>query len=69
VGVLTAEGRLSAVFLTGLPILLFLIMQLINPSYASTLTGTPMGQYMITYAVVSLVVGFFVLRRIADIEV
>jgi tight adherence protein B len=69
VGVLTAEGRLSAVFLTALPILLFLIMQIINPSYAATLTGTSAGQFMIMYAAVSLVVGYVVLRRIADIEV
>jgi tight adherence protein B len=69
VAVLTAEGKLSAVFLTVLPLLLFVLMQALNPTYTAQLTSTSLGQFLLVYAAVSLVLGYVVLRRIADIEV
>lgn len=69
VDVLTAESKLSATVLTVLPLLLFLVIRTVNPSYISSLTDTRAGMLMIAYAVVSLSIGTVLLRRMAAIEV
>lgn len=69
VDVLTAESKLSATVLTVLPLLLFLVIRSVNPSYISSLTDTRAGILMIVYAVLSLSIGTVMLRRMAAIEV
>ncbi|MEN9508013.1 MAG: hypothetical protein RLZZ621_576 [Gemmatimonadota bacterium] len=69
VEVLTAESRLSATVLTVLPLLLFVVIRVLNPSYLNSLIETRAGLQMILYAVVSLGMGTIVLRRMASIEV
>jgi tight adherence protein B len=67
--VLTAESKLSAVILTGLPVVLYFIIRLSNPSYLEPLTNTDTGKLMLLYAGISLAVGFVVLRKQSTIEV
>ena len=69
VQVLTAESRLSATILTALPILLFLLIRAVNPSYVASLTDTRAGVILMLYAMVSLTLGTVMLRRMAAIEV
>lgn len=61
---LSAEGRVSAVILLALPILLFIALQLINPTYAKTFSSTVPGYIMIAVAAVMLSVGAFWLSRL-----
>lgn len=69
VDVLTSEARLSALVLGALPVLLYVVIRVINPSYASSLTSTEIGQMMLWYGIISLALGVLLLRRMAHVEV
>lgn len=66
---LTAQGRLSRWILTALPIVLFLLVNLINPGYMKILYTSTAGKVFIGFAVVSLSAGSYVIRRIVNIRV
>lgn len=61
---LTAEGRLSAVVLFVLPLLMFLFMAIVNPAYVDELTSTVAGNVMLITGGSLMVVGGFWLRRV-----
>ena len=67
--VLTAEGRLSAWVLTGLPIAIGVYMYAVNPDYIGLLFTTKLGLFMLGTAVILLVLGIFWMRKIVDIDV
>ncbi|MDF1501869.1 type II secretion system F family protein [Roseisolibacter sp. H3M3-2] len=69
VDTLTAEPKASAKVLTGLPIGVFLIVYVMNPDYMRPLTETPTGHFLIAYAIASVVIGYFVLMKIAKIDI
>ena len=60
---LTAEGRLSALILTVLPFLLGFVLFLLNPEYMSTLFTEPMGRIMVWIAILLMLFGLLVMRR------
>jgi tight adherence protein B len=66
---MTAQARYSSYIITGLPIAVGIIINLLDPGYEKYLYTTLIGNVMIGAAVVMLVMGFFVLSRIANIEV
>jgi tight adherence protein B len=61
VQVLTAEGRLSAYVLAGMPFLLAIYMSTTNPAYFADLL-TPLGLAMLAGAGVLLGIGLFIIR-------
>lgn len=61
---LSAEGRTSAVVLVALPIVMFFLMILVNPFYASTFLTTVPGWIMLAVVVIMLIVGSFWLSRL-----
>lgn len=65
---LTAEPKLSAYILTALPFFVFGIITVMSPDYMTPLLSTDSGHKMIAYAIISMVVGFFIMMRIADAE-
>ena len=65
---LTAEPKLSAYILTALPFFVFGIIAVTSPDYMTPLLSTDSGHKMIAYAIISMVVGFFIMMRIADAE-
>lgn len=69
VAALTAEGRLSAIVLIGLPILMFIYMYLVNYDYISMLWTEKMGHYMIFGAIILQIIGAYVIKRIVDIDI
>jgi tight adherence protein B len=69
VSALTAEGRLSAIILIGLPILMFVYMYLTNYDYLSLLWTEKMGHYMIYGAIILQIIGAYVIKRIIDIDI
>ncbi len=69
VAALTAEGRLSAVVLIGLPILMFIYMYLTNYTYLSLLWTEKVGHYMIFGAIILQIIGTYVIKRIIDIDI
>jgi tight adherence protein B len=68
--VLSAEGRLSAIILIGLPIFLALYLILVRPEYISTLvTSGVFGWILVGGAVGLMVVGVVWIRNLIRIEV
>lgn len=65
---LSAEGRLSAVFLIALPIVLFLYMQLTNPDYVGLMMRSTVGWLMFGTGIGLLVVGALWMRKLVQVE-
>jgi tight adherence protein B len=66
---LTAESRLSARILAALPVLVFLGMFALNPQFMRAMLQQSAGQIMLLVAGISVAIGYFVMVRIADIDV
>jgi tight adherence protein B len=66
---LTAESRLSARILAALPLLVFLGMFALNPAFMQPMLIQPVGQVMLVLAGLSVIIGYLVMVRIADIDV
>jgi tight adherence protein B len=69
VKVLSAEGRISIVVLTVLPILLAGYIMLVNPEYLETLTGTTAGIAISIMGGLMMVVGYIWMRKIVRLDV
>jgi tight adherence protein B len=65
----TAQGRMTGFILSGLPILTFIGLSIINPAYINTLTGDSFGRMLLVAGVSLMIVGFLVIRKIVTIEV
>ncbi|HUF84271.1 MAG TPA: type II secretion system F family protein, partial [Acidimicrobiia bacterium] len=65
---LSAEGRLSAGILFGLPLAMFVAIRFINPDYMSEMTGSAMGRIMMAFAAFLLFMGGMWLRKIVKLE-
>ena len=65
---LTAESKLSARILAGLPVVVFLGISAVNPTFMRPMWTQPVGQAMMILAGVSVVIGYFIMMRIADID-
>lgn len=61
---LSAEGKMSAGVLMGLPVVLLFALIFINPQYARTFTSTVPGYLMLAVAAVMLTAGGFWLSRL-----
>jgi tight adherence protein B len=69
IGVLTAEGRATAVILSLMPPITAVLLYLWQPAYLKTLFNHTIGVIAIIVAGALTLVGWFWLRRIMDIEV
>jgi len=63
--VLTAQTQFSKRILIGLPILLFFVLNMINPKYMATFYTTTTGRYMLAAMVLSVLLGFWMMNRIS----
>jgi len=66
---LSAEGRMSAGILLGLPIVVGIALFKINPEYMGLLFTDPIGQNLATFGSIMMVVGAVVMKRMVDIKV
>jgi tight adherence protein B len=66
---LSAEGKMSAWILGGMPPAIFVYMLVVNPSYVQPMLVTPMGWAMLAAAVVLTVVGAFWMSRVVKVDV
>lgn len=69
VGVKTAQGRLTAMILVALPVVMVILLEIVNPSYIAVLFTDPVGPFVLGAAAVMQVVGSLILWRIVHIEV
>jgi tight adherence protein B len=67
--VLTAQQMISGYILTLLPVGLGLVLYLLNRQYIGRMFQDPCGWIMIVVAVIMIVSGFLIIRKIVDIEV
>jgi len=65
----TAEARVSLYILTAIPPATAFLLYIVNREYAMTLVEEPMGHVLIVTAIVLQIIGFLVMRKIADLEV
>ena len=68
VGALSAEGKLSAVVLMGLPIGVTGFLSITNPEYLSVFTHSVIGYTMLGVAAVMLLVGGLWLRKVVSFK-
>lgn len=69
VKVYTAQGRMSGYVLGALPIVTFIIFNILNPEYESVLYKETMGRYVLAFAVIMQLIGFLVIRKIIKIRI
>lgn len=69
VQVLTAQQRFSAIIVGSLPLFILLVLSLLSPSYHQPFLEVPAGRIMLGVAAFFEIVGFYVMRRVARIEV
>lgn len=69
VRVYTAQGRLTMLLLMGLPPIIVVAMLLMNPSFIRPLFTDPIGHTLIVSGLVLQTIGYFVIRRIIQIQV
>ena len=65
----TAQGRLTGIILTLLPVGLGLVLFFINPTQMSLLWTTPIGRKFLWGGFIGIVVGGFIINRIVNMEV
>jgi tight adherence protein B len=66
---ISAQGRLTGMILTILPIGIAGVMFVASPAYISVLFSHPYGRYLIAGALVCLALGHLVIRRIVNVKV
>jgi len=66
---LTAYGRGAGNMLSAIPVILSVVIYLVNPDFISLLFVHPCGWIMLGIAVLGIVVGYIVIRKIVDIDV
>ena len=64
----TAQGRFSAWILCSMPFAMFFALNVLNPGYGRVLFQDPLGQKMVTYAAIMMVIGILVIRKIANVK-
>ena len=69
VNALTAEGRVSAIVLGAMPILLGLAMYAINPEYIGVLFTETIGFILIGVALTAITIGFLWMKKLIEIRI
>lgn len=66
---LTAQGRLTAIIISLLPIVLAVIIFCISPDFLKILFSQSVGRMMLIFALAAQVLGIFLIRKIVQIQV
>jgi tight adherence protein B len=68
VRVLTAQARASGYIVTALPFAVGLVLSIISPSFEQPLFTNPLGWALITVGLISISIGYFIIRKFTDIH-
>jgi len=66
---LTAQGKLQGVVMTGLPVLLGVMLNFLEPEAMEKLWTTPIGGIVLAIIIVMLGLGYFMISKITSINV
>ena len=69
VRVYTAQGRLTMMLLMGMPPVIVVTMLVMNPSFIHPLFADPLGHTLIVAGITLQTIGYFVIRKIIQIQV
>ncbi len=69
VRVYTAQGRLTMMLLMGMPPIIVVVMLTTNPGFIRPLFSDPIGHSLIVGGIVLQTIGYFVIRKIIQIQV
>lgn len=69
VDAMTAQGRLSGMLLSSLPVIVGGLLYVILPDYFEIVLTTTVGHYMLGYCALSIVTGHLVIQRLVQIKV
>ncbi|MBZ5704701.1 MAG: type II secretion system F family protein [Acidobacteriia bacterium] len=69
VRVYTAQGRLTMMLLMGLPPVIVVTMLLMNPAFIRPLFADPIGHTLVVVGITLQTIGYFVIRKIIQIQV
>ncbi len=69
VRVYTAQGRLTMLLLMALPPIIVVIMLVLNPAFIGPLFSDPLGHTFLAIGITLQTIGYFVIRRIIQIQV
>jgi len=69
VQVLASEGKLSAIILIAIPFVIALALSVLNPGYIRTLFIDPVGKALVAFALLMMVIGIIVMKRMIEIRV
>ncbi len=66
---LTAQGKLQGIVMTGLPVLLGVLLNLMEPEAMSKLWTTTIGYIVLSIIIVMEILGYFMINKITSIDV
>jgi tight adherence protein B len=66
---LSAHGRITAVVITAVPVLLIIGLSIVAPDYLGSMARDPHGKFMILFAILGQISGYMVMRWIVNIKV
>ncbi|TLS35579.1 type II secretion system F family protein [Pseudalkalibacillus caeni] len=66
---LTAQGKISALVISLMPVILGFLLNMINPEYFSPLLSHPLGWAMLAAGCFSGIFGWIVIQKIVNVEV
>ncbi|HWR44659.1 type II secretion system F family protein [Sporomusa sp.] len=66
---LTAQGRMSGIIVSLLPVAMLLLLQVLNPGYSNILFTHPTGQLMLGAAVGGQLLGIVAIQKIVNIDI
>ena len=66
---LTAQGRLSGWVLAALPFVVAALLSVANPGYLKPLVEEPLGRLVIAVSLVSEIIGFVLIQKIAKLDI
>lgn len=66
---LTAENQMSAILLLVLPIGLYILLNVLAPSTYNSFSSDPRGQMILTSCLISMSIGFLIIKKITKLEV
>ena len=66
---LAAEGKLSAIILVAMPFVVAVVLLATNPTYLEVLLSDPTGRVFVVAAVVTMLFGMAVMKKMIDIKV
>jgi tight adherence protein B len=65
VRVLTAQTNFSARILIAMPLILFLLLNIVSPNYMAPMTATTTGRYILAGTITSVLLGWWLMKRLS----